>query len=79
MKITNVNNPISENAKEISALRAPSSAPVSFDMSVYNELSDQPTQSMDVLEMLRKQMGLAQEISARRSYLLKEVSGYFKK
>lgn len=79
MKIVNVNNEISEKLQDVNSLSAPSIAEVNFDMSVYNELSDQPTQNIDVLSMLQKQIALAQEISARRSYLLKEVSAYFKK
>ena len=79
MKTAKNNNQDFENIKDVAFIAEGSAADISFDMSVYNELSDHPMHSLDVLSMLNKQIQLAHEMSARRTFLLKEISPYFKK
>lgn len=51
---------------------------VSVEMTVYNEMSDQPAQSIDVVKMIESQFEQMKYTNAKKSYLLKEIAQYFK-
>ena len=50
----------------------------SFHMPVYNEMSDQTSQTMDVVQMIQNQFEQLNKISIKRQFLLKEISQYLK-
>ena len=47
------------------------------DITVYNEMADQTSQKLNLLEHMKKQMAQLQEMSARRQFLTKELMNYF--
>ena len=49
-----------------------------LQMKIYNEMSDQPAQSVDVLQTIQNQFAEIQRLQIKKNYLLKEVSQYFK-
>ncbi len=50
----------------------------SFQVSVYNEMLDQTSQNLDVIQMIEHQFAQLNHLSAKRSFLLKEISQYLK-
>lgn len=50
----------------------------SLQMKIYNEMSDRPAQTIDVLQMIQNQFAEIQRLQIKKNYLLKEVSQYFK-
>lgn len=51
---------------------------LSFDMAVYREMADQTSESVDVFKMIQSQFEQIHQANAKRSFLLKEISQYFK-
>ena len=47
------------------------------DLTVYNEMADQTSQKLNLLEHMKKQMSQLEEMSARRQFLTKELMNYF--
>ena len=47
------------------------------DITVYNEMADQTSQKLNLLEHMKKQMSDLQEMSARRQFVTKELMNYF--
>ena len=47
------------------------------DMTVYNEMADQTSQKLNLLEHMKKQMSQLQEMSERRQFVTKELMNYF--
>lgn len=50
----------------------------SLQISVYNEMSDQTSQQVDVIQMIQKQFAELNQLSAKRIFLLKDISNYLK-
>ncbi len=50
----------------------------SFQISIYNEMSDQTSQQVDVIQMIQKQFAELNQLSAKRIFLLKDISNYLK-
>lgn len=50
----------------------------SFQVSVYNEMLDQTSQSLDVIQMIEQQFAQLNHLNVKRSFLLKEISQYLK-
>jgi hypothetical protein len=50
----------------------------SFQVSVYNEMLDQTSQSLDVIQMIEQQFAQLYHLNVKRSFLLKEISQYLK-
>jgi hypothetical protein len=50
----------------------------SFHMPVYNEMLDQTSQNLDVVQMIQSQFEELHKISMKRKFLLKEISQYLK-
>ena len=50
----------------------------SFQVSVYNEMSDQTSQQIDVIQMIQNQFQELNRLSQKRIFLLKEISHYLK-
>ncbi len=50
----------------------------SLQISVYNEMSDQTSQQVDVIQMIQKQFSELNQLSAKRIFLLKDISNYLK-
>ncbi|AZZ36240.1 hypothetical protein CIK05_05355 [Bdellovibrio sp. qaytius] len=69
------------NQTQETNLQAPSEAMIlpDLNMSVYNELHDQTQSEVNVLAMINEQFKQIFEMNKRRSFLLKEVSGYLVK
>lgn len=51
---------------------------LSLEMTVYNEMSDQTAQSVDVVKMIEVQFEQIKYMNTKKSYLLKEIAQYFK-
>ncbi len=49
------------------------------DIVVYNEMAEQTSLRMNLLEQINKQMNQLEEMSARRQFLTKELMNYFSK
>ena len=49
------------------------------DVVVYNEMADNTSVRMNLLEQIKNQMNQLQEMSARRQFLTKELMNYFTK
>ena len=49
------------------------------DVVVYNEMAEQTSLRMNLLEQINKQMSQLEEMSARRQFLTKELMNYFSK
>ena len=49
------------------------------DIVVYNEMAEQTSFRMNLLEQINKQMSQLEEMSARRQFLTKELMNYFSK
>ena len=49
------------------------------DITVYNEMADQTSQKMNLLEHIKKQMQQLEEMSERRQFVTKELMNYFSK
>jgi hypothetical protein len=50
----------------------------SFQMEVYNEMSDSTAQSVDVIQMIEQQFLDLNHMATKRNFLLKEISSYMK-
>ncbi len=50
----------------------------SFQMSVYNEMSNQTAQKVDVLQMIQDQFSELNHLAQKRIFLLKEITHYLK-
>ena len=72
MKIVNQNTPMtpSTNHQEDNSLHWD-------DMTIYNEMADQTSQKLNLLEHMKKQMSQLEEMSARRQFVTKELMNYF--
>lgn len=49
------------------------------DVVVYNEMADQTSVKMNLLEQIRGQMNQLEEMSARREFVTRELMTYFSK
>lgn len=49
------------------------------DIVVYNEMAEQTSLRMNLLDQIKKQMNQLEEMSARRQFLTKELMNYFSK
>ena len=49
------------------------------DITVYNEMADQTSVKMNLLEQIRAQMHQLEEMSARREFVTRELMTYFSK
>lgn len=49
------------------------------DVTVYNEMADQTSIKMNLLEQIKNQMNQLEEMSARRNFVTKELMNYFSK
>ncbi|MBC7467147.1 MAG: hypothetical protein H7256_14250 [Bdellovibrio sp.] len=49
------------------------------DVVVYNEMADQTSVRMNLLEQIRGQMNQLEEMSARREFVTRELMTYFSK
>lgn len=49
------------------------------DVVVYNEMADQTSVRMNLLEQIKNQMNQLEEMSARREFVTKEIMTYFAK
>ncbi len=74
MKNLNLNN---KSLTETEVVNSVNHIP-SLQMKIYNEMSDQPAQTVDVLQTIQNQFAEIQRLQIKKNYLLKEVSQYFK-
>ena len=66
------------NKSQITELNPVAHSVPQIEMKVYNELAENPSQSMDVVDIIQKQFAEIQRLQIKKSYLLKEVSQYLK-
>jgi hypothetical protein len=50
----------------------------SFEVSVYNEMLDQTSQQINVVQMIENQFKLLNKAAAKKNFLLGEISNYLK-
>jgi hypothetical protein len=68
-----------QNSIQITEPQTQNTVGLDLNMSVYNELNDQTQSSVNVLELINNQFKQITEMNKRRSFILKEVSGYLVK
>ncbi len=49
------------------------------DVLIYDEMADQPSVRMNLLQQLKNQMAQLEEMTARRQFLTKEIMNYIVK
>ena len=68
-----------QNSIQITEPQTQNTVGLDLNMPVYNELNDQTQSSVNVLELINNQFKQITEMNKRRSFILKEVSGYLVK
>lgn len=74
----NLNEKLSLEQKNEKAQSFESLFQPSFQVSVYREMSEPTSQSIDVIQMIQHQFLELNKISVKKSFLLKEISQYLK-
>ncbi len=74
----NGNENMSENQQTAKTETHDADFQPSFQMAIYNEMSDSTSQSVDVIQMIEQQFSDLNRIATKRNFLLKEISNYMK-